>query len=155
MSITAKGCKFVYAWSIIGSDGSLYLPEQALQEYQIAPGPVILMSGRNTNGGFNVVCKDLLPNSPLASVYANLPQLHNFSIEEGSVIKFKERLFCWTQLRNDRTITIPLPTLKMFGLKPGDKLLCLRNSHLSFSCLSKGPYVERALPACGIRVYQI
>lgn len=155
MSMISRIGKFVYAWSVIGPDGSLQLPEQALQEYRLVPGPVILMSGRNTTGGFNVVCKDLVPNSPLASIFANLPQLTSFSIEEGSVLTFKERLFCWTRIMNDGTIRVPLPTLKLFGLEPGDKLLSLRNSHLSFSCLSQGPYVDRAVSAYGIKVYQI
>lgn len=155
MSMISRVGKFVYAWSVIGPDGSLYLPEQALQEYHLSLGPVILMSGRNTTGGFNVVCKELVPNSPLASIFSSLPQLTSFSIEEGSVIKFKERLFCWTRIRNDGTVQIPIPTLKLFGLKPGDKLLGMRTSHLSFSLLSQGPYVDRAISAYGIKVYQV
>ncbi|WP_138494020.1 hypothetical protein [Paenibacillus pinistramenti] len=155
MSMTAKGGKFIYAWSLIGRDGSLHLPEQALQEYGIAPGPIILMSGRNTSSGFNVVCKELIPNSPLAAVFANLPELQSYSINEGSIIEFKERLFCWAMLQSDHNLTLPLETLKQWGLKPGDKLLCLRNSHLSFSCLAKGPYVDRAQSSYGIKVYRI
>ncbi|ANS74311.1 hypothetical protein AWM70_06705 [Paenibacillus yonginensis] len=155
MSMTAKGGKFVYAWSLIAEDGSLHLPEQALQEYGIVPGPVLLMSGRNTSSGFNVMCKELIPNSPLAAVFASLPQLQDFSIQEGGIIPFKGRLFCWASLRSDNCMTLPLPTLKQWGLRPGDKLLCLRGSHLSFSCLAKGPYVDRAESSYGIKVYRV
>ncbi|GGA48103.1 hypothetical protein [Paenibacillus physcomitrellae] len=155
MSMTARGGKFVYAWSLIGEDGSLHLPEQALQEYGIGPGPIILMSGRNTSSGFNVMCKELIPNSPLAAVFANLPELQDFSVQEGHIIPFKERLFCWVTLRNDHSLTVPPATLKQWGLQPGDKLLCLRGSHLSFTCLAKGPYVDRAESSFGIKVYKV
>lgn len=155
MSFVAKGAKFIYAWSVIGSDGSFYLPEKALEEYHISPGtPIILMSGRNTSKGFSVVCKELIGNSPLATVFASLPQLMNFSIEEGSVIKFKERLFCWVNLSEDSVFRLPLRSLKLFGLEPGDKLLCLRTCHLSFSCLGEGPYVERAESSGDYKVYK-
>lgn len=154
MSFVAKGGKFIYAWSMIGSDGSFYLPEQALQEYHIQPGtPIILMSGRNTSRGFSVVCKELIGNSPLATIFANVPQLMNFSVEEGRILKFKERLFCWVHLNHDRIFHLPLKSLKQFGLAPGDKLLCLRTCHLSFSCLSEGPYVERAESVGDIKIY--
>ncbi|MFD1175745.1 hypothetical protein ACFQ3W_05425 [Paenibacillus puldeungensis] len=145
MAVNAKGGKYFYAWSKILPDGSFYLPEQALQEYHISPDSnIILMTGRNTNRGFSVVCKELVANSPLATVFASLPQLQQFSIPEGETITFKGRTFCWVYLNQNRCFTLPLSTWKEFGLKSGDQLLSLRATHLAFNNLSEGPYIEQA-----------
>lgn len=155
MAVVAKGGKYFYAWSKILPDGSFYLPEQALQEYNIkTESKVILMTGRNTTKGFSVVCKDLIPNSPLAAVFASMPGLQNFEIPEGQTIVFKERTFCWAYLNKERYITLPTETWDEFGVNVGDKLLSLRATHLAFNNLSEGPYIEQAKQLRGILVYE-
>lgn len=155
MAVTAKNGKYFYAWSKILPDGSFYLPDQALQEYHIrTDSNVILMSGRNTAKGFSVVCKELIGNSPLAKVFANLPELHHFSIPAGQTIHFKERLFCWSYLGKDNYIRLPLQTWEQFGVVPGDKLLSLRATHLAFNNLADGPFIELAKQVRGITVYE-
>lgn len=155
VAINARGGKYFYAWSKILSDGSFYLPERALQEYNIKPdSKVILMTGRNTNKGFSVVCKELIANSPLATVFSSMPNLLNFSIPEGQTITFKERIFCWAYLNKDRYITLPTATWHHFGVNTGDKLLCLRATHLAFNNLSEGPYIEQAKQFKDILVYE-
>ncbi|MEF2967191.1 hypothetical protein V3851_15240 [Paenibacillus sp. M1] len=155
MAVTAKNGKYFYAWSKILPDGSFYLPDQALQEYDIhTDSNVILMSGRNTAKGFSVVCKELIDNSPLAKVFASLPELLNFSIPEGQTISFKERIFCWTYLSRDRYIRLPLETWKQLDLVPGDKLLSLRATHLAFNNLADGPFIELAKQVRGMPVYE-
>lgn len=155
MAVVAKGGKYFYAWSKILPDGSFYLPEQALQEYNIkTESKVILMTGRNTTKGFSVVCKDLIPNSPLAAVFASMPELQNFEIPEGQTIVFRERTFCWTYLNKERYITLPTETWNEFGVNVGDKLLSLRATHLAFNNLSEGPYIEQAKQLRGILVYE-
>ncbi|GGH22021.1 hypothetical protein [Paenibacillus segetis] len=155
MAVVAKGGKYFYAWSKILPDGSFCLPEQALQEYNIKPdSKVILMTGRNTNKGFSVVCKDLIANSPLASIFANVPEVQNFEIPEGQTITFRERIFCWTYLNKDRYITLPFHTWNQFGVEVGNRLLCLRATHLAFNNLSEGPYIEQAKQLRGILVYE-
>lgn len=155
MAVTAKNGKYFYAWSKILPDGSFYLPGQALQEYHIrTDSNVILMSGRNTVKGFSVVCKELIDNSPLAKIFASLPQLRNFSIPEGRTICFKERLFCWTYLGRDQYIRLPLETWEEFGVSPGEKLLSLRATHLAFNNLADGPYIELAKQVRGVPVYE-
>lgn len=155
MAINARGAKYFYAWSKILPDGSFYLPERALHEYNIKPdSKIILMTGRNTNKGFSVVCKELIENSPLASVFSSLPNLLNFSIPEGQTITFKERMFCWTYLTKDRYITLPASTWNRFGVNLGDKLLSLRATHLAFNNLSEGPYIEQAKQLKDILVYE-
>ncbi|MFD3257392.1 hypothetical protein ACE3MQ_02145 [Paenibacillus lentus] len=155
MAVTAKGGKYFYAWSTILPDGSFYLPDQALQEYNIKlNSKIILMTGRNTSKGFSVVCKDLIPNSPLAAIFGSLPELQNHTIPEGQTITFKERTFCWALLNQDRYMTLPRKTWQQFGLKPGDRLLCLRATHLAFNILSEGPYIELAKQMRDILVYE-
>lgn len=145
MAVTAKGGKYFYAWSTILPDGSFCLPDQALQEYNITlNSKIILMTGRNTAKGFSVVCKDLIPNSPLAAIFGSLPELQNHSLPEGQAVTFKERMFCWVLLSKDRYIKLPLQTWQKFGLQPGDKLLSMRATHLAFNILSEGPYIELA-----------
>lgn len=155
MAVNAKGVKYFYAWSTILPDGSFYLPDQALQEYSILPDSnVILMTGRNTNRGFSVVCKELISNSPMASIFACVPQLLDFSIPEGQTVTFKERTFCWAYINNQNYIKLPLSTWDQFGLKPGERLLSLRATHLAFNNLSEGPYIEQAKQLRGILVYE-
>jgi hypothetical protein len=155
MAVVAKGGKYFYAWSRILSDGSFYLPEQALQEYNIKPDSrVILMTGRNTTKGFSVVCKDLIPNSPLAAVFASMPDLQQFQLPEGQTITFRERIFCWAHVNSDQYISLPLATWSEFGVKPGDKLLSMRATHLAFNNLSEGPYIEQAKQLRGILLYE-
>ncbi|MGG6310830.1 hypothetical protein [Paenibacillus macerans] len=154
MAVNAKGGKYFYAWSKILPDGSFYLPDQALHEYHISPDSrIILMTGRNTVKGFSVVCKELIANSPLASIFASIPQLQQFAIPEGETITFKERTFCWVNLNSKRYFTLPIQTWKQFGLKPGDQLLSLRATHLAFNNLSEGPYIDQAKQIRDIHVY--
>lgn len=155
MAVTAKGGKYFYAWSKILPDGSYNLPEQALQEYHIRPETnVILMSGRNTSKGFSVVCKELIENSPLAKVYSCIPGLKTFSIPEGQAVEFKERVFCWTYLSNERYIQLPLQTWNEFGVAPGDKLLSLRATHLGFNNVAEGPFIELAKQVRGVPILE-
>lgn len=154
MAVNAKGGKFFYAWSKVLPDGSFYLPDQALHEYHIKPDSnIILMTGRNTVRGFSVVCKELIANSPLASIFASMPELQRFAIPEGETITFKERTFCWVHLNSSHYFTLPLHTWQQFGLKPGDQLLSLRATHLAFNNLSEGPYIEQAKQIRDIHVY--
>ncbi|MEK5476357.1 hypothetical protein NYE70_05340 [Paenibacillus sp. FSL R5-0407] len=155
MAVTAKNGKYFYAWSKILPDGSFYLPDQALQEYHIQTNSnVILMSGRNTAKGFSVVCKELIDNSPLAKVFASLPQLQSFSIPAGETLTFKERVFCWTYLASDHYIRLPLQTWEEFGVRPGEQLLSLRATHLAFNNLADGPYIELAKQVKGMPTYE-
>lgn len=155
MAVTAKNGKYFYAWSKILPDGSFYLPDQALHEYHIRTDEnVILMSGRNTAKGFSVVCKEMINNSPLAKVFASLPELQNFSLPAGQAVTFKERIFCWTYLGNDHYIRLPAETWEKFGLTHGDKLLSLRATHLAFNNLADGPYIELAKQVRGVPVYE-
>ncbi|MBA9083976.1 hypothetical protein FHR92_000430 [Fontibacillus solani] len=155
MAVTAKGGKYFYAWSKILPDGSFCLPDQALQEYRIRPDTnVILMSGRNTAKGFSVVCKELIDNSPLAKVFASIPEIQSFSIPKGQSVAFKDRIFCWTYLNSERYIQLPVQTWEEFGVAPGDKLLSLRATHLGFNNLSEGPFIELAKQVRGVPVYE-
>ncbi|MNO61356.1 hypothetical protein D3C76_520030 [compost metagenome] len=155
MAVTAKGGKYFYAWSKILPDGSFCLSDQALQEYRIQPDTnVILMSGRNTSKGFSVVCKEQINNSPLAKVFANIPEIQSFTVPQGQTVAFKERIFCWTYLNSERYIQLPLQTWELFGVGPGDKLLSLRATHLGFNNLSEGPFIELAKQVRGVPVYE-
>ncbi|MEG6589742.1 hypothetical protein V6C45_13925 [Paenibacillus barengoltzii] len=155
MAVQAKGGKYFYAWSKILPDGSFYLPDQALQEYQIRPDSnIILMTGRNTAKGFSVLCKELIANSPLAPIFASIPQLQQFAIPEGEPVIVKERTFCWVYLNSKGYFTLPLTTWQQFGLKPGDRLLSLRATHLAFNNLAEGPYIEQAKQLRDILVYE-
>ncbi|GGF94967.1 hypothetical protein [Paenibacillus aceti] len=155
MAVTAKAGKYFYAWSKILPDGSFCLSDQALKEYFISPeSNVILMSGRNTLKGFSVLCKELISNSPLASIFNNVPEVQNFSIPAGEAIAFKQRLFCWAYLDKDRYIQLPEETWQQFGVCPGDQLLSMRANHLGFDNLSEGPYIELAKQIRDMIVYE-
>jgi hypothetical protein len=72
MPLIAKGGKYVFGWSLIGSGGRIQIPPETQAEYRLVPGgKVILTSGSKSTGGFTVSTKELLQRSALAGGLGN------------------------------------------------------------------------------------
>ena len=80
-----KGGKFIFGKSLLREDGSLRLPPQAVEEYQIASeGRVYLFTGSRITGGFCVTRKGLLLPSKLGHILTDMPALMDYTAGEGA-----------------------------------------------------------------------
>lgn len=87
-----KGGKFVFGKSNIQESGKIQFPIQAMSEYQItAEGKVYLFTGSKVTGGFCVTRKGLLLPSKLGHILAALPELQDYTAEEGAFLPYKGR----------------------------------------------------------------
>jgi bifunctional DNA-binding transcriptional regulator/antitoxin component of YhaV-PrlF toxin-antitoxin module len=140
-----KGGKYTYGWSVVGSDGRIPLPPEALDEYGFGPGDrLILMPGSKTSGGFSITTKGLLDKSPLSRVLADNPDLAGYGVSPGEPVEYDGRVYTWVELSADNCIKIPLRTLRHYGIDPGDSLLSVRGSRIGIGFAVRGRLVEVA-----------
>jgi bifunctional DNA-binding transcriptional regulator/antitoxin component of YhaV-PrlF toxin-antitoxin module len=145
MSRLVKGGKYVYGWSEVGSDGRVMVPDEALAEYNLKPQcKVILLSGSRRSGGFALTTPSLLKNSRLSVILNKNPQLAGFQLPEGETIMIAGKPYCWVTLNSNGCVTVPLETLKEYGVNPGDLLLSVRGSCLALAFCVKGPLIDEA-----------
>ena len=151
----SKGGKYIFGWSKIRKNGGVLIPDEAVQEYRLGPREkVILVSGSKASGGFVVAKKVLLEHSEISNVLEKNPDLAQFQMDEGEVVKFKGRLYCWVGLRGKGLIVLPAHTREAFNVKSGDALLSIRGSNIAFVMGVKGPIIEKAREHLEIDVYQ-
>ena len=140
-----KGGKNVFGWSIVSNTGDIKIPKDAIEEYQLQPSnKVFIISGSKTSGGFSIVKIEKLTGSPLSVVLDNNPKLANFKLSNGEPIQYQKRFFCWTEILKDEKIQLPLETLLVYGIKPGDAVLSARGSGLGVGIIVRGPIIKEA-----------
>jgi len=140
-----KGGKYVYGWSEVGSEGRVMVPDEALTEYNFKPpSKVILLSGSRRSGGFALTTPSLLKNSRLSVILDENPRLAGFQLPEGETMTIAGKPCCWVKLNTDGCITVPLETLKEYGVNQGDLLLSVRGSRLALGFCVKGPLIVEA-----------
>jgi hypothetical protein len=140
-----KGGKHVYGWSEVSATGKVAVPDEALAEYNLqVPGKVILLSGSARSGGFALTTASLLKNSVLARPLNENPKMANFQVLEGETITVAGKPYCWVTLNSDGCITVPLKTLKQYGVNAGVGLLSVRGSRFALAFCVKGPLIEEA-----------
>jgi len=140
-----KGGKYVYGWSEVGSDGRVVVPDEALADYNFKPpSKVILLSGSRRSGGFALTNVSLLKNSRLSVILDESPQLAGFQLREGETIMIAGKPCCWVKLNSNGWVTVPLETLKEYGVNLGDHLLSVRGSRLALGFCVKGPLIDEA-----------
>ena len=141
----AKGGKFVFGWSVIRDDYTIQLPYSAVEEYVIASeNKVILFSGSKSTGGFCVSNKKLLEKSKINIILTSNPKLRDYKLDEGELIIYKERNYCWASINDKGLLKLNEKILKVFSLKIGDKLLSIRGSDIAFVMGLKGLIIEAA-----------
>jgi hypothetical protein len=140
-----KGGKYAYGWSEVGATGKVVVPSEALAEYNFtAPCKVFLLSGSARSGGFALTTASLLKNSVLSRPLDETPKLASFQLPEGETITVAGKPWCWVTLNTDGCITVPLKTLKQYGISAGDRLLSVRGSRFALAFCVKGPLIEEA-----------
>jgi len=150
-----KGGKHAYGWSEVGTTGKVAVPEEALAEYNfMAPCKVILLSGSKRSGGFALTTASLLKNSVLSRPLDENPKLASFQLPEGETITVNGKPYCWVTLNTDGSITVPLETLKQYGVNAGDRLLSVRGSCFALAFCVKGPIIEEAKKHPNLTVFK-
>jgi bifunctional DNA-binding transcriptional regulator/antitoxin component of YhaV-PrlF toxin-antitoxin module len=150
-----KGGKHAYAWSKVNNQGKITIPQEALTEYKLLIwDKVILMPGSKRSGGFGVTSVELLEKSALRGILDGHPQLAKFQINEGEPIEIKGKTLCWVKMNKDGSITVPVSTLKKYGINPSDRLLSVRGSCLALGFIVKGPIIDEARKHSNIEIYE-
>ena len=91
-----KGGKFIFGRSIIGADGRIQFPTQAILEYHItSERRIYLFTGSKSTGGFCVTRKGLLLPSKLGHILTEQHQLLNYTVPLGKFVWYKGRAYCW------------------------------------------------------------
>jgi len=150
-----KGGKYVYGWSKVSNIGKIAIPDEAKEEYNLATcDKVILIPGSKRSGGFGLTTKKLLENSRLSAIIDSCPRLAEFQEPEGKAVEINGKTCCWVKLCKDGTITVPLETLKTYGINPGDRLLVVRGSNVALGFPVRGPIIDEAKKHADIEMFE-
>jgi len=144
MPLLREGGNFVYGWSIIRKDNTLYLPPKVVNEYKLEKdSDIILISGSKISGGFCITSLKTLKSSKLSRVVENNPDLES---EEsiGQIINYRGKNYCHLKLTNDNSLILSEKIMSHFNVKNGNKLLIIKGSRIAFSCCNKGPLIRVA-----------
>lgn len=141
----SKCGKFIFGKSFIREDGTIQLPTQAIQEYNItADEKVYLFTGSKSTGGFCITRKGLLESSKLRHILADTPQLQNYTAQQGEFISYKGRSYCWVEVSKSGKIILTKEMMDFLQIEHGMYLLSIRSSDIAFTMGAKGPLLERA-----------
>ena len=140
-----KGGKFVFGKSVVGEDGAIQIPAQAVEEYQIAiEEKVYLFTGSKSTGGFCVTRKGLLQPSLLGHILTENTGLQQYQLPPGRFIRYKGRHYCWLPISGTGRIVLNGECMGFLQLKPGMQLLSIRSSNIAFTMGARGPLLKRA-----------
>lgn len=140
-----KGGKFVLGISFANPDLNVRIPTQAIQEYAITKeNKVFFISGSKETGGFVVTRKELIYNSKIGNILKEMPALCNYELSKGRFLKYKGRLYCWTDISSDGIIIFEGEMLRILDIAVGTKLLSIRSSDIAFVMGAKGPLLDKA-----------
>ena len=150
-----KGGKYVYGWSKVGSNGRIAVPTEAFAEYNLKSARrVILLPGSRRSGGFALTTDSLLKTSRLSVILDENPGLAGFQLPEGEVMTIGGKPYCWVRLSGSGCFTVPLDTLKRYGVDAGDLLLSVRGSRLALGFIVRGPLITVAKRCPSLPVFE-
>ena len=138
------GAKHTFGWSAVGDQGRIAIPAEAIAEYGLMDGEkLIVVPGSRTSGGFGLSSRESVRGSILGVILEKHPELEEFRVPAGDVIEHEGRPYCWVRFHHG-AIDLAAPTLAMFGVNIGDRLLVIRGSGLAVGFAVRGPIVEEA-----------
>ncbi len=150
-----KGGKNAFGWSKVGINGEIKIPKEVREEYNLQPtNKVIIMTGSKKSGGFSIIKEEKLRDSHLSIILENNPKLSDFTLSKGEVINYNNRIFCWIEINDRGSIILPVKTLKLYGIKPGDHILSVRGSNLGVGFIGKGPIIEEAKKHPELKIFE-
>ena len=118
-----KGGKHVFAWTVVGEDGEITIPPEAIAEYALENRErLFVLPGSRTSGGFSIGLRARILDSPVASAVNRHAQLRQCRVPAGDPIQIGNNVYCWVTVR-DGGIVIPPQTLLLYHVAPGDRLL--------------------------------
>ena len=88
--------------------------------------------------------KRLLLPSKLGHILAALPELRDYTAEEGAFLPYKGRSYCWLSVTADGLIRLTKPMMDFLRITPGMRLLSIRSSDIAFTMGARGPLLEKA-----------
>jgi hypothetical protein len=136
-----KGGKYTFGWCRVGDGGEITVPPEALREYRLeGVREVILVPGSRTSGGFGIATAESLQGSPLAATLRGDP---THEVPKGGAVEERVRPYHRATMRDGR-LTVPPEVLARYGIRPGDRILCIRGSGRAIGFAVRGPIVEEA-----------
>jgi bifunctional DNA-binding transcriptional regulator/antitoxin component of YhaV-PrlF toxin-antitoxin module len=149
-----KGGKHVFGWSLVDQNGRMRIPDEAKEEYGFLPGErIFVLPGSRTSGGLIIARKPVISKTALSATIDSIPGLADFRTDEGCVVTAGRKI-CWTTIDGDGHLFLPTETLRIYGVRPGGKLLAVRGSYTGLSMLVKGPIFKEAERHPEIEVYR-
>ena len=140
-----KGGKFIFGKSTLRDDGTIQIPTQAVEEYDIAiEKKAYLFTGSKVTGGFCVTRKGLLTPSRLGHILTENTGLQNYTSQAGEFIQYKGRYYCWVDISETGQIVLTNAMMDFLQIQPGMQLLSIRSSDIAFTMGARGPLLERA-----------
>lgn len=140
-----KGGKFIFGKSVIGADGAVQIPPQAMEEYRITDdGRVYLFTGSKITGGFCVTRRGLLYPSKLGHILKETPALLDYASAPGEFIRYKGRSYCWLDISQEGGLILTEEMMRFLNVAPGMELLSIRSSDIAFTMGAKGPLLKKA-----------
>jgi hypothetical protein len=141
-----KGGKFIFGKSVIGDNGIIQFPEQAVHEYSItSEGRIYLFTGSKSTGGFCVTRKGLLEPSKLGHILYDNSELRDYTVPQGEFIKYKGRSYAWVEISSDGKIILTEEMMSFLILSTGMKLLSIRSSDIAFTMGAHGRLIDESM----------
>jgi hypothetical protein len=145
-----KGGKYIFGWTTIKNDLRLRIPDEAFDEYNLGKADkIILMSGSKASGGFGICTPDSLIKSKLGDHLTRLlgyqEKTDTFATNNMEIVKSGDRLIWWTYLDKEKYFYLSNELIKLFNLKPGNKLLVARGSGIGPGFIARGVIYNEAL----------
>ncbi len=89
-----------------------------------------MFTGSKSTGGFCVTRKGLLEPSKLGHILYDNPELKDYSVSQGSFIKYKGHSYAWIEISTDGKIVLNDEMISFLKLDIGMKLLSIRSSDI-------------------------
>jgi len=134
--------KYIFGWSLVGDDGRIIIPPEAFVEYGFSSGEkIIVLPGSKRSGGFGLARASKMTASPIGRILEKAPELAQFEIPEGKILRIMGRDYCWASIV-DGGITLFPEMLKTYCIEPGHRLLVGRGSGMALAFIARGPIVQ-------------
>ena len=139
-----KGGKITFGWSSVSEKGDIAIPPDACAEYGfVEEETAMVMSGSRKSGGFALSRLETFMNSSISGVLEEHGELAGHLIPEGETVQIGPCFYCWVNIKDSR-FSLPLGTLKKYGIEKGSTLLTVQGSDVGLGFIVKGPIIEEA-----------
>jgi bifunctional DNA-binding transcriptional regulator/antitoxin component of YhaV-PrlF toxin-antitoxin module len=152
-----KGGKYVFGVSKIREDYQIYIPPEALDEYNLQnEEAVVLIAGSKTSGGFSINSIKKLKHSRLSVLlellhYNNLTG--NFETTRNDIFYIRNRIISWAKLSQDGSLHLSHKLAEHLNLNNCAMLIVARGSGNGPGFIAKGPIFDEALKHPELQVF--